>query len=287
MISCESCQELLPEFSLGELDERDQRKVKFHVQKCRSCALELGELNRVWISLPLALEPIEPPAMVKVQLMERVEKSAKVRKVQRPNRVAQPGQRRNWSRPNSKIIRYMIAAMLLLGLFVVNRVTNPAEETHANVTEASQRIRHLAKSLGRNDQLADPNRSSDFVYVNFSNGQAYDLLPDRLSAYAIWDRVTDRWHVFANNLNLKSSFDGSKTLKVWLSSNDGELLASSKLVIREFGNTSVAMYAPNLRSVSKAMITLESDPNTSTPSSTVIFQARFLATDVLPVELEK
>ena len=288
MISCQSCRELLPEFSMGELEARDQRKVKFHLQKCPKCALEMAEYRRVWMALPFALDPIDPPETAKVQLMDRVKASRRVRKSDRRDRYADRPGRRSWSNQDAKIKRYIVAAVLLIGLFGFSNLyfLSPSESAgpFASQPEIGQRVRSLAGSMGRGNQLVEPDGTPNFVYVQLRNGAAYESLDSRPEAYAIWNRITDKWHVFADSMPFGDQ--NSSRYKLWLQNKDGDLLASKEFVLREFGNTSLALQSSVKRQFARALITLESDGAAKRPSSAIVFEADLLKPTIQVEELE-
>ena len=66
----------------------------------------------------------------------------------------------------------------------------------------------------------------NFVYVPMNDGEAYNSLDAKADGYAILNRITNRWHFFANSLNE----NGSGNLKLWLEGTDfrGVLLARAE-----------------------------------------------------------
>ncbi len=269
MINCQSCQELLPELSMGELEARDRKKVKYHLTKCRACALQLAKYQRVWNSLPLALEPIAPPDTIRVQLMDRVQSTPRVNRSDRRDRVSTSRGRND----SSRLIRYFIAASLLFCLFALSNMNwtgNQSGNHYANQPEVRQQIRSLANSLGRGNQLVDPGSGiPNFVHVKMNNGSAYGSLSTRPSANVVWDRIADKWHLQASNLD-DSTVDGDYTF--WLGDRDGKWVASTSLVLQKYGNTDAAFSAP-VNGFREALITLETDGAATRPSASVVFKA--------------
>lgn len=283
MISCESCRELLPEFSLGELEARDLKKVKYHVQRCRECALEVSQYRRAWMSIPLALDPIDPPEAIKTQLIERASKSPRVDRSRRRDPNFRES-RSAGSRDLQRWHRYLAAAILLAGVFLLNQMFQETESTpqFSSNPEINVRVKKLADSIGYGHEIRSGNGNRSFVYVPLNDGVAYESLGTRPDAYAIWHRLTDKWYVFANSL----SNDGTGNFKLWLKGHDGSLLASTDLVLREYGGSSAALQTASNTSFAKAMITLESSSSSKQPSKEVIFEADLMKPAIEPNEME-
>jgi anti-sigma-K factor RskA len=64
--------EMLPEYVLGCLDDREARQVASHLAGCAMCRSELGRLEEVAADLALLVPAETPPAALKERLMERV-----------------------------------------------------------------------------------------------------------------------------------------------------------------------------------------------------------------------
>jgi hypothetical protein len=284
MINCQSCQELLPELSMGELEARDQKKVKYHLSNCRACAVQLAKYQRVWSSLPLALDPITPPDTIRVQLMDRVKTKPRTGRNNLPDRSS-AGRKRS---DHSRLLRYFVAASVLFGLFTLSKMYWSGDDTdgyYANQPEVRQQIYELASSLGRGSQIVNPsNGVPNFVHVKMKNGAAYGSAAQTPDASLVWDRVTDKWHLFASNLDKKSP--GSEGYKMWLADRNGKWTSTNGfLAIRNSGYSRAS-----LSSVSKgfhsAMITLETDEDAATPSASVLFEASLRTSVTNVAELE-
>ena len=277
MINCESCRELLPEFSLGELDPRDQKKVKFHLRQCRDCAVELAEYRRIWSVLPLALDPVDPPESVRTLVMDRVRKSPRVERSTRRDRSLTPERpQRTRSNRDRRWQRYLLAALILVCLFVARSYfaddgTNQ-ELLFANNPTINERVVNVAASTGFANKKDGNRWHKNFIYVRFAKGKAFDSAGVEAEGYAILNRLTERCHFFANNLGESGSGD----FKLWLEGADGTILDSTKLVVREFGNTRCSLYLPSNQAFARALITRETDASSRFPSSEVVFEAILL-----------
>ncbi len=292
MISCQNCQELLPEFSLGELDASDLRKVRFHVNKCRKCAVELAAYRQVWNTLPFALDPIEPPQELKVQLMDRVKSSPKAdhraRPKHRDHRVGSPDS----FRLSRKFKWYAIAATLLLCLFALNNSKWGGAADRNEGLFADREARHRVERLAASYDEAVPLRGQDgmpnFVYVSMRKAMAYDALDTRPAAYAIWNRNSDQWHLF-----LEESVIGWKSRNYNLRLEDarGGLVASASIASDSVNQGGVVFDSSTDRPITHAIVTFEDrEPSKNGLSSrqafrNVIFEADLIV-PVLPLEVQ-
>jgi hypothetical protein len=289
MINCQDCQELLPEFSLGELDGSDLRKVKFHLNKCRKCATEAAEYRRIWNLIPYTLEPVEPSADVKIQLMDRVKASprANQRDRQKNRRREREGSPLTF-KLNPKQKWYAIAATLLACLIGLNSLRwseeDPTDRLFAD-QQIKQRVVRLADSFNGNMPLLGDDGMPNFVYVSMRPGDGYQTLSSRPSAYAIWNRSNDKWHVFVEEQDTQRT-GGSYDLL--LQDAKGLLVASTSFSTQSIGPSGVTFNATTDRPIVSAKIALQMGPAPSSRQAsfrTVVFEAN-LITPMVPVAVE-
>jgi hypothetical protein len=289
MINCQNCQELLPEFSLGELDGNDLRKVKFHLNKCRKCASEAAEYRRIWNLIPYTLDPVEPSADIKVQLMDRVKSSPRADK-----RKRQKNRRREQERSpftfnlNRKQKWYAIAATLLACLVGLNSLRwseeDPTDRLFAD-QQIKQRVVRLADSFNGNVPLIGEDGMPNFVYVSMRPGDGYQTLSFHPSAYAIWNRKNDKWHLFVEEQDLQH---GGRDYDLLLHDAKGSLVASTSFSTKSLGPSGVSFSATTDRPIVSAMVALQMGPAPSSRQAsirTVVFEAN-LITPMVPVAVE-
>jgi len=71
LLTCEEAEELLPLFALGVLDAEEAAAVSAHLPVCPACSAQLTHFEAVTGLLGTAIEPIEPPAQLRVSLLDR------------------------------------------------------------------------------------------------------------------------------------------------------------------------------------------------------------------------
>jgi anti-sigma-K factor RskA len=79
--------ELLPGYSLGCLEEAEEREVRAHVAVCPTCRDELAALQEVTGSLALALPPATPPAGLEDRIRQSIVGLARASRAPRAGRA--------------------------------------------------------------------------------------------------------------------------------------------------------------------------------------------------------
>lgn len=64
--------DLIPEYTLGILDETEVKEVEHHLDSCQLCRVELQSYQNVVSEIPLAVKTIQPPSHLKEGVMELV-----------------------------------------------------------------------------------------------------------------------------------------------------------------------------------------------------------------------
>jgi anti-sigma-K factor RskA len=73
-MKCDECQELLVEYSLGELAPARATLVEAHLAGgCADCQQELRDVHESWGSMGRSLEEVVPPTAIKERLLARIE----------------------------------------------------------------------------------------------------------------------------------------------------------------------------------------------------------------------
>lgn len=71
-LTCGYVRDDLQAWALGALEPAEHAMIKAHLDSCPDCRLEANQWLHVVSALPLALPPLDPPASLKQQLMDRV-----------------------------------------------------------------------------------------------------------------------------------------------------------------------------------------------------------------------
>jgi Anti-sigma-K factor rskA, C-terminal len=72
LVTCDDCDLLLAACAVGSLDPRDQGALRVHLAGCAACREAAGAYAQTAGLLPLALDPLTPPARLRSRLLARV-----------------------------------------------------------------------------------------------------------------------------------------------------------------------------------------------------------------------
>lgn len=61
-MKCEEANRLISDYSVGNLPDRIERRVREHIDQCSSCAREMERLKLILAAVEKDMKPIEPPA---------------------------------------------------------------------------------------------------------------------------------------------------------------------------------------------------------------------------------
>jgi hypothetical protein len=75
-VTCDDCDPLLAAHAVGALDPGDDRELRLHLVGCPRCQATAAGYLRTADLLPLALEPVAPPAALRSRLLARVHAEA-------------------------------------------------------------------------------------------------------------------------------------------------------------------------------------------------------------------
>jgi Anti-sigma-K factor rskA/Putative zinc-finger len=89
LVTCDDCDLLLAADAVGSIDPRDQDGLRVHLAGCPACREAAAAYAHTAGLLPLALDPVMPPASLRSRLLARVhsEAAGEVRPPPRPSRV--------------------------------------------------------------------------------------------------------------------------------------------------------------------------------------------------------
>lgn len=90
MACSENIKDLLPDYHLGQLPPGEADEVRRHLQEDEECQEHLREVAEMLDLMPLAVEPVQPPAHLKERVLERVREDASRRNRTAPEPAAVP-----------------------------------------------------------------------------------------------------------------------------------------------------------------------------------------------------
>jgi anti-sigma-K factor RskA len=111
--------DLLADYALGSLEQREARHVTEHLAACQSCRAELAELEHLTGLLAMGAAGAQPSASVRQRLLERAPRQ------KRPRRLAGADTPRPWwtQRPLwAAASLFIIAALVISNLFLWQRL---------------------------------------------------------------------------------------------------------------------------------------------------------------------
>jgi hypothetical protein len=253
--SCDQCREQLAEYALGTADAAQRELVATHLATCPACRQEFKELQAAWSLVPLSLQPVEPSLDLFDRVLARIDGN-------RPDAAAsanyQPSRR-------ERILSYAVAAAVLIGLTVgFWRIANPAPDGAADRRSAEK----LAERLGNLQEMERLLAAENVRVVALTQ----DSSPGALEAYIIWDLAAGQWHFYASNLPAPPA---GRTYQLWIVDKSGKHFPGPSFAPNDEGIGSALVDVPELdvRSVAKAVVTLEAADGASKPTGKIYLEA--------------
>lgn len=250
-MKCHECQELLGEFSLGQLSPEVTAMVRQHLgEGCNVCSQELSKISESWAHLAATLEPVQPSAEVERRLlaMIRGEMPAPAPRPQKKNR--------------ERVWPYVLAASLLgITTALVVWYKTPLGPMLADTSENTP-----------TDTWAIPQShpsSSGFQTVSLQPiGK-----PSGVRLTIIRNEKTHEWHIIGTGLPAEA--DG-KVLQFWFEKADGQFLRSSSLSVDAGGRGGVILEVPAdvEKTISAVLLSVEDSSEAQSPSDTFLFHAK-------------
>jgi len=192
MMTCDQCRTELAEQALGQLSAQTAAAVDEHLAACPVCRHEATGILAAWSALPMALEPIIPPADLFDRIASRLDDSTAARRApsrQLPPKATAPARsslskrQRTWS--------YALAASIFIGLtasFI--QVMRPAGSDAIHSARLAQLAEEYRELLAREQRRPI---NSNLRLIEMSGTTAAE-------AFVIWDLAGHQWHFHVTGL---------------------------------------------------------------------------------------
>ncbi|MGD9636299.1 MAG: anti-sigma factor [Pirellulales bacterium] len=267
-MNCNDCQELLVEYSLGELDRSDSVRVDEHLATgCSACQHELLELQEVVGMLGASLDDVAPPPSVKQRLFTRIAAEGRAQPVDLAvERATIPLSRSIGTQPSSNRIvwrqAFAYAATLLCGFLI-----------------GALAVRQLARDnavVDRDAQLAEILESARQSFgtpeVRFASlHPAQD--ENAVVGHLMWDAHGRNLHFFAFDVAPPAA---NHELAVWFVTSEGPPTYAGELKVSPTGTCSAVFQSPALdEPVTQIVVTEEVAGETTKPAGPQRIVSRF------------
>jgi anti-sigma factor RsiW len=183
-------------FVLEALPEAEAAAFSVHVERCAACRAEVARLQVVADTLPLAAPVVPPPPHLKGRIMAVVESEAALLRAAgagadqvAPARPAEPRRRRSWWSGSFLALRPVtatLAAALLVAIGVGAGLLLGGDNGSSTITRVVQADVQLPRQLGARAELAVTGHRGRLQTANFP-------LPPKDRVYQVWiERGADR-----------------------------------------------------------------------------------------------
>lgn len=257
-MNCDESQELLLEFSLGQLDPGRMNEVRDHLHEgCTVCGKELTEIVEAWARLATDLEPVKPSPEVETKLLAMIR--GEIAPPVELNR--QHSKSTIEARESSRLKVYVLAASLLgvaAGLIAWNFTS-------------------LGHTLAQVDRPAAPQENWGVPRPNDAgtgfHTVSFEPLAETkgLRLTAVVNQQTEEWHIIGTGLPDAKVGD---IFRIWFETKSGEFLGMSLPVDRSGkGGLVVGMPVAEQADLASLWLTVEASAETDRPSDNVLFHA--------------
>lgn len=225
--------DLIPEYTLGILDEQQTRQVTEHFAGCFACRQELDAYQRVADGLLLAVPAASPSGGLKARLMERIQRLEE-------KRAPQPSR---WQLPQRFIPAGAFAGLLLILILAVSNLMLWQRLNHLEVISGPLGMRAI--TLQNTVAAAD---ASAFVVMS-ADGNNGVLVVDHLSP-----------------------LDESQEYQIWLV-KDGLNTSGGTFAVDEDGYRGMRLSAPDsLLTYSDVFVTVEPAGGSDVPTGAQVLK---------------
>ncbi len=238
-MTCDDCQNLLPMYALGALDESEAEQVRVHLHSgCANCAAHLAATQSVLEILPLSLAPVGPPPALRSRLMNRVagtsDPGADERHVLSPV-VRPPG----FGRVLEALIAGTAAAAVTAAVFWYSssQQRKSVAVLRRELDEARAAIQKLQTSVAQANDSIQLLKSPSVQLVSLE-GTAEQ---PRAKARVYWDQVRGEWHFYASNLK---PLDDARAYELWLIDAGQRKTPAGTFKVSQGGEATLVAQAP-------------------------------------------
>jgi len=260
-MNCSQCQDLLVEYSLGELEPPAANEVAQHLAGgCADCGRELLELKESLAMVGHSLNPVPAPLRVKHDLLTRIRAEREQADDAGPATLPFPVPKLEQHSVASRVLPF--AAAILVGFTVGTLAT----KYYAGGGAGANREALLA------EMIEEARKSLGSPEVQFAALHAPQNA-DEVVGHLMWDTRGRSLHFFAFDLLPPAP---GKALVVWLETRGGKMVRAGELELSQRGSTSEVFSAPEGGAdFTAVVVTEESDESVTSPQGPQRIFARF------------
>lgn len=268
-MNCDQCQDLLLEYSLGELDGSNSEWVDQHLATgCSACQQELVELREVLGMLGASLDEMAPAPSVKQQLLARIAADQRAKDVaatagratisfSQPA-ASQPSARRlPWQRA------FAYAATLLCGFLIGALAVRQYSRDRAATVDRDAQLAEILESARQNFG------SPEIRFASLHPAEDEDAVVGHL----MWDARGRNLHFFAFGVAPPAP---NHALAVWFITSHGPPIYAGNLQVSATGSCSAVFQAPKVdQPVRQIVVTEEVGGDVTEPAGPRRIISRF------------
>ncbi len=270
-MTCDERKDQLLLYVSDALEADEAAELREHLQTgCPACAGHLAEAQSVMASLPLALDPIAPPANLKAKLMQRIDaESAKLPPSRQPDFAAD-------SLP-IRLFRYFVPAAIAAGIaivlthhFMVDRVNTQLAllqgqadairlKAGQDAVQQAMEIQQLRGQFQSQNQIVQLLQSPDVKLIHLDHTE----FQPTASANLLWDNHRKQWAILTTGMK---PAEPGQTYELWFVTDKGAFQAG-EFDVDEKGNGSLAVnIPPNIGQLQTAAVTNEKAGGVAAPT---------------------
>ena len=240
-MTCAERREAIFLHAAGDLDAAESAELRAHLDEgCPRCLGALAEANAMLASLALSLEPVDPPAALRVRLAAAIE---------RDGRGAAP------ARP--VFLRMALAA----GIAALLAFGAGMALTQLRVGELEARLAELREESERTRAVLSVVSAPDVRLLDLSG----EALGFRGTARLYWDYNTGACYMRGTKMHPPAA---GKKYVLWFTDGDGEPLRGGVIEVADSGEATLLTEMPHEIDVSADVyVTAEADPSVAKPTA--------------------
>jgi hypothetical protein len=283
------------------VDPVERQEVREHLARgCPTCHAALAEANAVLGLLPLALDPVAPPAPARRHLIQKVGEAATAP----PMRIGPDPERAGGARPGRARTLVPAAIAALFAVVATVAVTSVGRKEQARQlaslsAETQQQAQQLASQSDQVRQAekkaADLEQTNQLLQVQVTDLRKASQQQSQLvalvqspavkvltldgaaqkgaRAQVFWDEQSRQWHVYASNLN---RLDRDKTYELWFITTDQKKIPAGTFTADANGNASTIVKVPaDIGQIALAAITDEPAGGVPQPTGQIQLVGKF------------
>ena len=260
-MTCDRWQDVIAELAAGTADDAEARALRAHLADgCPVCAGRLAEYEAIAGQIPLALEPVPPPAGVRERLLERAAADARPGKV--PRIVPFPSGRppgSSWARPAAAAA--LAAGIAAIAVYVP--LARDRDALQAALTGQERRVRAVEGELRAASDTLRVLRSPAVQVVSLGGGEPQPGARGRI----FWDRARGEWRFYAAEMRPPGA---GRTYELWLINDKGTKIPAGTFQVDASGEGELRVSLPaDVGTVKVAAVTDEPEGGSPQPTGTI------------------